>query len=406
MKLIKLDEIKYSLKNLKNRKLRSFLSVLSILIGITAVFALVSFGMGIQAYMDELGEQAGVDKLYVQPKGAGMPGMDENFYLTQDDIDFVAKINGVKDITGMYFKSGELRFRDQVKYYFVIGMDTDELEFLMEGFNIEIEKGRDLKKGDMNKVVLGYNYLLEKRIFDKPLKIGDKVELNGEDFEVVGFYSEVGNPGDDAQIYVTLEAFEELYPENAGQFSYVMLSAEKGVNPTELAEKITDKLRKHRGEEEGKETFFVQSFEDIIETFGNIINMLNGVLILIALISLIVASVNIMNTMYTSVLERTKEIGIMKAVGARNSNILFVFVFESGFLGLVGGILGVGLGFTVASIGGAVAAGAGYSLLKPIFPWYLIIGCILFSFFVGALSGLMPAIRASKQKPVDSLRYE
>nr|MCK4930136.1 FtsX-like permease family protein [Nanoarchaeota archaeon] len=99
-------------------------------------------------------------------------------------------------------------------------------------------------------------------------------------------------------------------------------------------------------------------------------------------------------------------IGIMKAVGARNSNILFVFVFESGFLGMVGGILGVGLGFTVASIGGAVAAGAGYSLLKPIFPWYLIIGCILFSFLVGALSGLMPAIRASKQKPVDSLRYE
>ena len=406
MKLIKLDEIKYSLKNLKNRKLRSFLSVLSILIGITAVFALVSFGMGIQAYMDELGEQAGVDKLYVQPKGAGMPGMDENFYLTQDDIDFVAKIKGVDDITGMYFKSGELRFRDQVKYYFVIGMDVKELEFLMEGFNIDIEKGRDLKKGDMNKVVLGYNYLLEKRIFDKPLKIGDKVELNGEDFEVVGFYSEVGNPADDAQIYVTLEAFEELYPENAGQFSYVMLSAEKGVDTGELADKITDKLRKFKDQEEGEEDFFVQTFEDIIETFGSIITILNGILILIALISLIVASVNIMNTMYTAVLERTKEIGIMKAVGARNSNILFVFVFESGFLGMVGGILGVGLGFTVASIGGAVAAGAGYSLLKPIFPWYLIIGCILFSFLVGALSGLMPAIRASKQKPVDSLRYE
>ncbi|KYK26628.1 hypothetical protein AYK26_07330 [Euryarchaeota archaeon SM23-78] len=406
MAIIKLDEIKYSLKNLRNRKLRSGLSILSILIGITAIFALVSFGLGIQYYMDTIAAEAGADKLYIQPKGVGVPGLDENFYLTQNDIDFVARINGVKDITGMYFKSAELRFKDEVTYYFVIGMDTDELEFFMEGFNIDIEKGRDLKKGDLNKVVLGYNYLLEKRIFDKPLKVGDKVELNGKDFEVVGFYSEVGNPGDDAQMYLTLEAFEELHPEYVGQFGYVMLSAEKGVDPTELADKITEKLRKHRGEEEGKETFFVQSFEDIIETFGIIINVLNGVLVLIALISLIVASVNIMNTMYTAVLERTKEIGIMKAVGARNENILFIFMFESGVLGLVGGIIGVLLGYVVASIGGMVAAQAGYSLLQPAFPWYLIIGCILFAFVVGAGSGLLPAVRASKQKPVDALRYE
>ncbi|MBW2990635.1 ABC transporter permease [Candidatus Woesearchaeota archaeon] len=406
MAIIKLDEIIYALKNLRNRKMRSGLSILSILIGITAIFALVSFGLGIQIYMDTLAEEAGANQLYIQPKGAGIPGLDENFFLTQDDIDFVAKINGVKDITGAYFKAGELRFKDEVTYYFVLGTDIDDLEFIMESFNVEVEKGRGLKKGDMNKAVLGYNYLLEKRIFDKPLKVGDKVEINGEPFEIVGFYSEIGNPGDDAQMYITLEAFEELYPENAGQFGYVLLNAEKGVNPTELAEKITDKLRKHRGEEEGKETFFVQSFEDIMEIFGSIIQVLNGILVLIALISLIVASVNIMNTMYTAVLERTKEIGIMKAVGARNANILVVFVFESGFLGMMGGIIGVLLGYVVASIGGIVAAQAGYSMLQPAFPWYLILGCILFSFLVGAGSGLFPAIRASKQKPVDALRYE
>ena len=406
MKIIKLDEIKYSLKNLKNRKLRSGLSILSILIGITAIFAIVSFGLGIQSYMDTLAEEAGANQIYIQPKGAGIPGMDENFFLTQDDIDFVAKINGVKDITGAYIKAGELRFKKEVYYYLVMGMDLDELEFIMEGFNIEVEKGRGLKKGDINKVVLGYNYMFEKKIFDRALKVGDKVELSGEPFEVVGFYSEIGNPGDDAQIYITLEAFEELYPETTGQFGYVLLSAEKGVNPSELAEKITDKLRKHRGEEEGKETFFVQSFEDIMEIFGSIIQVLNGVLVLIALISLIVASVNIMNTMYTAVLERTKEIGVMKAVGARNSNILFIFVFESGFLGMVGGMLGVILGFIVASVGGMVAAQAGYSMLKPVFPWYLIVGCILFAFFVGAIAGFLPALRGSKQKPVDALRYE
>ena len=127
---------------------------------------------------------------------------------------------------------------------------------------------------------------------------------------------------------------------------------------------------------------------------------------LIALISLVVASVNIMNTMYTAVIERTKEIGVMKAIGARNSDILYIFIFESGFLGAVGGVLGVGLGYLVASAGGNIAAATGYSSIYPIFPWYLTAGCILFAFFVGAIAGIMPAVQASKLRPVDALRYE
>ncbi|MBU1198613.1 MAG: ABC transporter permease [Nanoarchaeota archaeon] len=401
-----LDEINYSLKNLRSRKMRSGLSILSILIGITSIFALISFGMGIQSYMDTLAEDAGASNLYIQPKGAGIPGLDDNFFLTQEDIDFVEKINGVDDITAAYFKAAEIKHRKQTKYYFAFGMNIDDLEFLLKGFNVEIIKGRGLKKGDMNKVVLGYNYQIENRIFNKVVKVGDKIEINGVEFEVIGFYSEVGNPQDDAQAYLTLEAFEELYPDTAGKFGFVLLNAEKGVDPTDLADKITDKLRKFKGQEEGKEDFFVQSFADIMETFGSIINILNGILVLIALISIVVATVNIMNTMYTAVLERTKEIGIMKSVGARNNNILFIFVFESGVIGLIGGILGVIVGFGIASMGGIIAATSGYSMLQPIFPWYLILGCIAFSSFVGAGAGLMPAIRASKLKPVDALRYE
>jgi putative ABC transport system permease protein len=113
-----------------------------------------------------------------------------------------------------------------------------------------------------------------------------------------------------------------------------------------------------------------------------------------------------MNTMYTAVLERTKEIGVMKAVGARNSDIMFIFLLESGVIGLIGGIIGVILGYFVAITGGSYAAAAGFSALKPIFPWTLIFGCIFFAFLVGAGSGLLPAIRASKLRPVDSLRYE
>ena len=166
-----------------------------------------------------------------------------------------------------------------------------------------------------------------------------------------------------------------------------------------------DKLNKENQNAEAVQTYL--SFKLGEETFAaNVMDVINGVLVLIALISLVVAGVNIMNTMYTAVLERTQEIGIMKSVGARNSDILAIFLFESGFLGAVGGVMGIIFGWAIASAGGAAAAAAGYALLRPEFPLWLIIGCVAFAFFVGAMAGLLPAIQASKLKPVDALRYE
>ncbi len=400
------EEIKYSIKNLMSRKLRSYLTVLSILIGITAVFALVSFGLGIKNYVNVLAEEAGADKLYIQAASASAPGLDDSFSITSEDLGFVGKVNGVKKVAGMYMKVGEIDFKGESAYNFLIGYNTDNTEFLFEGFNVDILKGRELKDGQKSKVTLGYNYQLENKVFDRALSVGDKVEINGEKFEVIGFYTEVGNPADDANIYVTEGGFETLFPESKDKYGMAMIQAQPGVDVNELEGKIRKELRNFRGEEEGKETFYVQTFEDVLEIFTSIINIINGVLLLIALISVIVASVNIMNTMYTSVLERTKEIGIMKAIGARNSDIGFIFVFESGFLGLVGGILGILFGYVIASFGGFIAAQSGYSALYPIFPWYLIAACLFFAFSVGAISGVLPALHASKLNPVDALRYE
>ncbi len=400
------EEIKYSIKNVFKRKTRSFLTILSILMGITAIFTLTSFGLGIQNYVNVLAEEAGARLLYIQAQSFGVPGTDENFFITSDEVDFIRKIKGVEQAVGLYMKVAEIKSKNQVKYNWIVGYDTDYYNLLFEGFGIDIEKGRQLKEGDLNKVLLGHNYQLPDTIFKKPLAVGDKVELNGNSYEIIGFVSEVGNPGDDSNIYVTERTMESLYPNVKDKFGWVMLNAEKSTSPEDLAEKIEEKLRKYRGQEEGKEDFFVQTFSDVIETFGTIINILTGVLILIAIISLIVAAVNIMNTMYTAVLERTKEIGIMKAIGARNKDIMFIFVFEAGLLGLLGGVLGVIFGYFIASLAGQIAASAGYSSLYPIFPNSLIFGCIFFAFSVGALSGLFPAIRASKLNPTDALRYE
>ncbi|MBI3027471.1 ABC transporter permease [Candidatus Woesearchaeota archaeon] len=400
------DEIIYSIQNLRKRKLRSWLTVLSILIGIAAIFALLSFGVGIQNYVNTLADESGRDKLFIQARGIGAPGTDDNFFLTDEDVNFLSKLKGVDEIIGMYFSGGEIEFDNVRKYYFVSGIDPDKIDFVEETFAVSIIKGRHIKEGDLNKAVLGYNYQLDGKIFKKGIKLGDKISINGNPYEAIGFYDEVGNPQDDANLYITKEAFEQLYPNKKNKFGFIMLSSQNGVIPSELAERIKERLRKFKNQDEGKEDFFVQTFEDALATFTTIINVINGVLVLIALISLVVAFVNIMNTMYTAIIERTKEIGVMKAVGARNSDILFIFMFESGLLGLIGGLAGVIIGYVVASIGGRIAAANGFALLKPEFPIMLIFGCLLFSFLVGAAAGYFPARRASRLKPVDALRYE
>ena len=399
-------EIKYALQNFRKRKLRSFLTILSILIGITSIFALLSFGIGIKNYVNTLAEESGGNKLFIQARGIGAPGTDENFFLSKDDVDFVGKIKGVDEIAGMYFKVAEVNFNDQKKFVFVSGLNTDKIDFIEETFSVEIIRGRGLKEGDANKAVLGFNYQIPDKIFRRGINLGDKIEINGNKYEAIGFYEEIGNPQDDSNIWITDGAFEALYPASKGKFGFVMLSSQKGVEPSELAGRIDDKLRKFKDQEEGKEDFFVQTFEDALSTFTTIINVINGMLILIALVSLVVAFVNIMNTMYTAIIERTKEIGVMKAIGAKNSDILFVFIVEAGLIGFIGGVLGVLLGYAVSSAGGSIAAANGFALLKPAFPVSLIIGCVLFSLMVGAAAGFFPARRASKLKPVDAFRYE
>jgi len=166
-------------------------------------------------------------------------------------------------------------------------------------------------------------------------------------------------------------------------------------------------LRRSRGLKEGNEDFEVSTTEELMKAFNTLLNIVQGVLVGIALISLVVGGIGIMNTMYTAVLERTKEIGILKAVGAQNRDILSLFLVESGILGLAGGAIGVLLGMGFSKLVELVATMALQTkLLQAYFPWYLTLGSLAFSFLVGTVSGILPAYQASRQKPVDALRYE
>ncbi len=400
------DYFKIAWNGLKTRKVRSWLTMLGIFVGIASVVALVAIGQGLEKSITEQFEELGTDKIFIQPKGQfGVPGLDSAVELTNDDVETVSKTKGIEEATGMLAGIVKIEFDDEIIYQFLIGVEEEGKSMYEEFGSWEIAKGREVKEEDSSKVSLGYNYGLEKKVFTKEVNLRDRIKINGEEFKVVGIYKKIGNPQDDAQIYSNEATVRKVLGLDE-EVQFILARTSSGEVPSDVAEAVKKELRKARDLEKGKEDFTVQTFEELIESFQTILSVVQTVLIGIAAISLVVGGIGIMNTMYTSVLQRTQEIGIMKAIGARNRSISSLFVIESGMLGLFGGAIGIALGIAIAKSVELVADGLGYGILKVFFPWYLILGALAFSFAVGTISGVLPAIRASRLKPVDALRYE
>ncbi len=398
-----------AIKNLRRRKLRSWLTILGIFIGIAAVVSLISLGQGLQDYIDEQFEMLGKDKIIIQPKGTfGAPGSGTSIAarLTEDDLKTIKGVRGVEKVSSMILKIGKIEFKNEVKFQFISGMPQDEeKELIQDTQSIKVEKGRDLKKRDNNGVIVG-SYYPEKKVFSEKVDLRDKITIEGKEFRVIGILESIGNPGDDSSLIITLDAIKELY-DTKGEVSMIIAKSSPGQDVPSVSERIEKELRRNRNEQQGQETFQVQTSEQLLETFSNIFAVVQAVFVGIAAISLVVGGIGIMNTMYTSVLERTKEIGTMKAVGAKNSDVLLIFLFESGMLGLVGGLIGLILGIGIAKLVEIIAAQQlGTTFLQASFPLILVLGSLLFSFIVGSLSGALPAIQASRLKPADALRYE
>jgi len=399
---MKKESVKYSLNNLRHRKIRSSFTIISILIGITTIFIFVSFGLGLYNYVNELSSSGSADKILVQSKGTSASGLDTTFALKDSDLKAVEKTSGVYEATGTYFSTAEIKKNDKRIYTLVISYDPKK-PLLMELSNLDINQGRELVSGDRSAAV-GYNYMIPDKIFPSEYSLGEKIEINGQKVKIVGFYSPVGTPQDDAQIYVTNDYFKELFGSNV-TYNWIVARVDPS-NVDQIVKNVENSLRKERGLEKGKEDFFVQSFDEMIATYTSILDIVVGFVILIALISVLVSAVNTANTMITSVLERVKEIGIMKSIGAKNSEIFKIFLFESSFLGFVAGSLGVLLGFIATFIGGKILDGLGYGFLQPGYSIWLFVGCIAFATLTGAISGVAPAVKAMRINPVTALRYE
>jgi len=265
--------------------------------------------------------------------------------------------------------------------------------------------GRFLKKGDDKKIVIGSLYN-ENDLFGKDIRLRDTILLNGGEYKVLGLAESAGNPSDDQNIYMNYKDFQELF--NSGdRVDFILVQINEGEDISEVADKVEKRLRKARGVTEKTQDFDISTPEELLESFGIILNIITIFLAGVAAISLFVGGIGIANTMYTSVLERTREIGIMKAIGAQNKDILIIFLIESGLLGLVGGGIGVLLGYGASkTIEYIAVTSLKTNLLQAATPAYLIIICLAFGFLIGAISGTLPALRASKTNVVDALRYE
>jgi len=399
-----MDYFKFAFKNLKTRKTRTWLTMLGIFIGIAAVVSLISLGQGLQSAINEQFQAMGTDKIIVSP-GGGFFGIGAGAELTKDDLEVIKKTKGVETVAEMIFKIAKVEFRDEVKYTFVNGVPLDENRQIFEDMQaLEVEVGRDLKDGEKYKAVI--TYLINRgEFFEEEVTTNDKILIENKEFKVVGSYARIGNPQDDSSVMIPIETARELFDEPE-KVDSIIVQVREGEDPDEIAENIKEELRDFRDVEEDEEDFSVITYLDIIDSFNTIFGVVQLVVIGIAAISLIVGGIGIMNTMYTAVLERTNEIGVMKAIGGKNSDVLLIFLLESGTLGLAGGVIGVGLGIGFSKLVELVAVATGTDLLKAYFPWYLIVGALAFSFIVGTLSGILPARKAAKLKPVDALRYE
>jgi len=400
------EYIKIAIRSLRRRPVRSWLTMIGVVIGVFLIISLLSLSEGVKGAIMQQLNMMGNDLIII------MPGeitdittmMAGGLELTEDDIKAIEKADGVETIVPMNYKAEAVRYEGQVKTILINGVSWESGMDLLKS-----DMGWDLVAGEWP--IAGKKEIIVGRAVPEDIfpgmEVGAEVSISGKKFEVVGILKSLGNKQDDSTITMDLDLFSEVTGERTGA-KMVLAKVTPGYSVDDVVENIKSNLIESRKRRRGEDlpSFSVLSSEKVAGIVQDVMALIQAAIFGFASIAIIVGGIGIMNTMYTSVHERIREIGIMKAVGAKGRTITILFLIESGFFGLFGGLGGIVLGLGLAKITEfAVQATGAFYLKASVSPQLILFG-LTFSFLIGCIAGYLPAKNASKLKPVDALRYE
>ena len=392
-------------KSIKYRPLRTALTLLGIIVGVGSVFALFVLGQGLTNAVQQQFDTIGTDTVLIQPRGGLGAGGAEGLSLTADDVDIVEQVRGVEEVSFIAGGALPVSWEEEATFPFIAGIPTDERSELALGtIGTSLLEGRSFSNNERGSAIVGYDYRYSDD-FDGKGRVGQRILVGNESFDVIGVNEEIGNEGDDRTVFIPIDDYEDLVGDTS--YAYIIAEIRESQDVDTALETVRKELREYRDEEEGEETFSVQTLSAVVDQFLTIVTAVQAVVVGIGGISLVVGAVGISNTMYTSILERRKDIGVMKSIGATKPVILSLFTAEAALLGLIGGVLGVVGGVLFCEA--VVWLGAQYvpgNFVTASYPLALLLTSVIGSTVIGAASGLIPAWKAAKLDPVEALRGE
>ncbi|RJQ17215.1 ABC transporter permease [Candidatus Woesearchaeota archaeon] len=406
--------LKLAVNILLHSKLRSWLTIIGIVIGVAAIVAIVSIGEGAQVSVNERLGGLGADIVTISPGFQRATGNFRGFgdgegsattsqkNLTNKDIQTIKSVNNILFVNGIVSGRADTSYLAETASLSIQGVDPLAWSNMI---TTGLSSGRYLNSGDTNMIVIGSRVAAS--TFKQSLVVNRDITIEGKPFKIVGILESSGN-GDNI-IYMPIDQARDILNKSTDYYDSISFKVADASQVDAVVNETTQRLMISRQLLGKTQDFSITSAQAIQEQIQSVTQTFTIFLGAIAAVSLLVGAVGIANTMFTSVLEKTKEIGIMKAIGAKNRDIMAIFMLNSALVGFAGGVMGILLGIGISTLlpqflGGI--AGLGRGGITTVVPLSLVIEAILISVLLGMLAGAIPAYRASKLKPVDALRYE